>query len=78
MFVHLCLFHLKIIYFFIASANSSEYTVPLSKQILSDDSSSRGLVRSHSSPNIAQMLTEDQKYQPKIPSVDRTLKPRYE
>lgn len=58
-----------------AAANPSEYTMPLSKEI-PGDSSGRGLVRSHSSPNIAQMMNEEECAQQKIPSVDRSLKPR--
>ncbi|KAG8192284.1 hypothetical protein JTE90_002109 [Oedothorax gibbosus] len=53
----------------------TEYTIPLSRQI-SDDSSSRGLVRSHSSPNIAQMVNEEESPMRKIPTVDRSLKPK--
>lgn len=49
--------------------------MPLSKEI-PGDSSGRGLVRSHSSPNIAQMMNEEECAQQKIPSIDRSLKPR--
>lgn len=57
-------------------ADSSDYTIPLSRQS-STDSSSRGLVRSHSFPNIAQMVNEEDNTQHKMPVVDRSLKPKY-
>lgn len=59
------------------SPNTSEYTVPLSRQTSIDGA--RGLVRSHSSPNIAQMVNEEECVQHNIlktPSVDRSLKPK--
>ncbi|XP_035208006.1 ubiquitin carboxyl-terminal hydrolase 8-like [Stegodyphus dumicola] len=56
-------------------SNASEYSVPLSRQT-SSDSSSRGLVRSHSSPNIAQMVNQEENIQRKIPVIDRSLKPK--
>ncbi|GBM55720.1 Ubiquitin carboxyl-terminal hydrolase 8 [Araneus ventricosus] len=52
-----------------------EYTVPLSRQT-STDSVGRGLVRSHSSPNIAQMVNQEESSQRKVPVVDRSLKPK--
>ncbi|GFR02504.1 ubiquitin carboxyl-terminal hydrolase 8 [Trichonephila clavata] len=57
------------------SSQNSEYTVPLSRQS-STDSVGRGLVRSHSSPNIAQMVNQEESSQRKIPVVDRSLKPK--
>ncbi|KAF8788453.1 ubiquitin carboxyl-terminal hydrolase 8-like [Argiope bruennichi] len=57
------------------NSQNSEYTVPLSRQS-STDSSGRGLVRSHSSPNIAQMVNQEESSQRKVPVVDRSLKPK--
>ncbi|GIY78168.1 ubiquitin carboxyl-terminal hydrolase 8 [Caerostris darwini] len=57
------------------NSQGSEYTVPLSRQS-SADGSGRGLVRSHSSPNIAQMVNQEENTQRKIPVVDRSLKPK--
>ncbi|XP_015926203.1 ubiquitin carboxyl-terminal hydrolase 8 isoform X2 [Parasteatoda tepidariorum] len=55
-------------------APNSEYTVPLSRQS-STDSGSRGLVRSHSSPNIAQLVNQEESSGRKLPAFDRSLKP---
>ncbi|XP_054713853.1 ubiquitin carboxyl-terminal hydrolase 8-like [Uloborus diversus] len=53
---------------------NSEYTIPLSRQG-SEDTSSCGLVRSHSSPNIAQMVNQEESARGNTPVIDRTLKP---
>ncbi|CAL1300867.1 unnamed protein product [Larinioides sclopetarius] len=57
------------------NSQNSEYTVPLSRQS-STDSVGRGLVRSHSSPNIAQMVNQEESSQRKLPVIDRTRKPK--
>lgn len=57
------------------SSQNSEYTIPLSRQS-STDNVGRGLVRYHSSPNIAQMVNQEENSQRKIPVIDRSLKPK--
>ncbi|GFT07774.1 ubiquitin carboxyl-terminal hydrolase 8 [Nephila pilipes] len=57
------------------SSQNSEYTIPLSRQS-STDSVGRSLVRSHSSPNIAQMVNQEENSQRKTPVIDRSLKPK--